>query len=66
MAAKKAVIPVKDAAALGLQGKLSNRKVLVKEMMMPPARPSGRKLEGDPDHQTKELVQLLRSEARVI
>jgi len=66
MAAKKAVIPVKDAAALGLQGTLSKRKVLIKEMMMPPARPSGRKLEGDPDSQTKELVQLLRSEARVI
>lgn len=66
MAAKKAVIPVKDAAALGLQGKLSNRKVSIKEMLMPPARPSGRKIEGDTETQAKELVQLLRSEARVI
>jgi electron transfer flavoprotein beta subunit len=66
MAAKKAVIPVKDAAALGLQGTLGERKARVKEMRMPPPRPSGRKLEGDADAQTKTLVQLLRSEARVI
>jgi electron transfer flavoprotein beta subunit len=67
MAAKKAVIPVKDASALGLQGKLKDdRKVRVKEMMPPPERPQGRKLEGDADAQAKQLVELLRSEARVI
>ena len=67
MAAKKAVIPVKDAAALGLQGKLQDdRKVSIKEMMAPPERPAGRKLEGDPQTQAKQLVDLLRSEARVI
>lgn len=66
MAAKKAVIPVKDAAALGLNGTFAVNKVSVKEMTLPPARPSGKKLEGDADTQVKELVQLLRSEARVI
>jgi hypothetical protein len=38
----------------------------VKEMMPPPERPAGRKLEGDTDTQVKSLVELLRSEARVI
>lgn len=66
MAAKKAVIPVKDAAALGLNGTFAVKKVSVKELMMPPERPSGKKIEGDPDTQVKTLVQLLRSEARVI
>jgi electron transfer flavoprotein beta subunit len=66
MAAKKAVIPVKSCADLGLQGKFAVRGIRVKEMMMPPARPSGKKIEGDADTQAKTLVQLLRSEARVI
>jgi electron transfer flavoprotein beta subunit len=66
MAAKKAVIPVKTCADLGLQGKFTARGIRVKEMMPPPARPSGKKLEGDADTQAKTLVQLLRSEARVI
>jgi electron transfer flavoprotein beta subunit len=66
MAAKKAVVPVKDAAAIGVAGTLGDRKVKVKEMMPPPERPSGKKLDGDADSQAKTLVQLLRSEARVI
>jgi electron transfer flavoprotein beta subunit len=66
MAAKKAVIPVKDAAALGLNGTFAERRLGLKEMMMPPARPTGKKIEGDADTQVKTLVQLLRSEARVI
>ncbi|HEY9775257.1 MAG TPA: electron transfer flavoprotein subunit beta/FixA family protein [Planktothrix sp.] len=65
MAAKKAVIPVKGAADVGVAGKIQ-RTLAVKEMMPPPERPAGRKLEGDTDTQVKSLVELLRSEARVI
>jgi hypothetical protein len=57
---------VKAAAALGLNGTYSERRLSVKEMMMPPARPTGKKLDGDVDSQVKTLVALLRSEARVI
>jgi electron transfer flavoprotein beta subunit len=66
MAAKKAVIPVKDAAALGLQGTLAERKVRITELTTPPERPTGKKIQGDANAQAKELVALLRSEARVI
>ncbi|MBS1956744.1 MAG: electron transfer flavoprotein subunit beta/FixA family protein [Cyanobacteria bacterium SZAS-4] len=68
MAARKKEIVVKDATALGVKGKVGGdqRKVKLKEMIMPPDRPSGKKIEGDADTQAKTLVQLLRSEARVI
>jgi len=65
MAARRKEIAVKDADALGLKGKLA-RKVKVKELSLPPSRESGRKLDGDVDTQVKTLVELLRSEARVI
>lgn len=68
MAARKKEIAVKDAAALGLKGTVGGDKlkVKVKEMALPPARPQGRKIEGDSDSQVKELVSLLHSEAHVI
>ncbi|HEY9712379.1 MAG TPA: electron transfer flavoprotein subunit beta/FixA family protein [Chroococcales cyanobacterium] len=68
MAARRKEIAVKDAAALGVKGKVGgeSRKVVLKELMLPPERPSGKKIEGDPDSQVKTLVELLRSEARVI
>lgn len=64
MAARKKEIAVKDAAALGVKGLA--RKVKLKELTLPPVRPSGKKIEGDADTQAKTLVELLRSEARVI
>ena len=64
MAARRKEITVKDAAALGVKGQ--PRKVVLKELMLPPERPSGKKIEGDADTQAKTLVQLLRSEARII
>lgn len=68
MAARRKEIAVKDATALGLKGKVggSEIKVKIKEMLLPPERPQGRKIEGDTESQVKELVNLLRSEARVI
>lgn len=66
MAARKKEIAVKDAAALNAKEKLSSKKVMLKELVFPPARTQGRKIEGDPEHQAKELVHLLRTEAKVI
>lgn len=65
MAARKKEIAVKDAAALGIEGTIA-RKVKMKELSLPPIRPSGKKIEGDAGTQAKTLVELLRSEARVI
>jgi hypothetical protein len=33
---------------------------------MPPARPAGRLIEGEPEDQVKKLVELLHTEAKVI
>jgi electron transfer flavoprotein beta subunit len=67
MSARRKEIAVKDAQALGLAGSISkNAKMHVKEMALPPQRPQGRLLEGDPDTQVKQLVELLRTEAQVI
>jgi electron transfer flavoprotein beta subunit len=66
MAARKKEIAVKDAAALGVADKIATRKVSVRELTVPSARPSGKRIEGDAQTQAKTLVELLRSEARVI
>ncbi len=66
MAARRKEIVVKDAAALNLKEQASVRKVRIKEMSLPPERPSGKRIEGDADVQAKTLVQLLRQEAQVI
>jgi electron transfer flavoprotein beta subunit len=59
MAAKKKTIeevPAVDAACL----------VEVVALALPPARPEGRKLEGDPAAQAAALLGLLRDEAKVL
>ncbi len=68
MAARRKEIVVKDAAALGVAGTVgtAQAKMVIKEMMPPPARPQGRVLDGDTDHAVKQLVELLRTEAQVI
>jgi electron transfer flavoprotein beta subunit len=68
MAAKRKEIITKDAEALGIKDTLANTKnmLVLKELTMPPPRPQGRKIEGSPDEQVRTLVQLLRSEAKVI
>lgn len=68
MAARRKEIVIKDATQLELKGLLggAKHKVKIKEMTLPPARPSGKKIEGDPEAQVKTLIALLRSEARVL
>lgn len=69
MAAKKKPIVVKNAAALGLDaGSVGAAAALVVEdaMGLPPARPAGRMLTGEPAAVAAELVRLLREEAKVI
>lgn len=68
MAARRKEIAVKNADALGLAGKIGGDNAAMKlvEMALPPERPQGRLIEGDPDTQVKTLVQLLKTEAQVI
>ncbi len=68
MAAKRKEIATKDAESLGVKDAVAQTKSLVvlKELSMPPPRPQGRKIEGNPDEQVKQLVQLLHTEAKVI
>ena len=68
MAARRKEIAVKDAAALGLAGVVGNaqRKMKVRELTLPPPRPQGKMIEGDPAEQAKTLAHLLRTEVRVI
>lgn len=65
MAARRKTIETKDAEALGVKGQI-NRLVSVKSMDMPPERPQGKKIEGDPETQARTLVGLLRNEAHVL
>jgi electron transfer flavoprotein beta subunit len=66
MAAKKKTIEAKDAAALGLSaGDLAPRTKVV-SLELPPARPAVRMIQGDVDSQVKELLRVLREEAKVL
>jgi electron transfer flavoprotein beta subunit len=68
MMAKKKPIEVLGAAELGLSGDVGSACALVRESnwSLPPARPAGRILEGESPTVVKELVRLLREEAKVI
>lgn len=69
MAAKKKPIAVKGAAALGLDASsVGAGAALAVEggYTLPPARPAGRILKGDSASVVKELVKLLRDEAKVL
>jgi electron transfer flavoprotein beta subunit len=64
MKAKKKPIDVKNAAALGVT---VEAKLQSKEYAMPPERKAGKKIEGlEPPDAAKQVVQALRSEAKVI
>ena len=65
MAAKKKPIAVKKAADLGVDPSKAVRTAIVK-MELPPPRPAGRILTGEPAEAAKELARLLRQEAKVI
>jgi electron transfer flavoprotein beta subunit len=66
MAAKKKPIQVLDLAGLGLGAAAVAPLTTVVGMELPPARPSVRMIEGDPETQAKELIRLLHEEAKVI
>jgi electron transfer flavoprotein beta subunit len=69
MMAKRKKIPVKGASDLGLdvgQVGSAGAQVTLSNWGEPPARPPGRKLGGDVPSMVKELVTLLRDEAKVL
>jgi electron transfer flavoprotein beta subunit len=66
MKAKKKAVDTKDLASIGLSANDVQPAVSVSAFGPPPARPAGRKLEGDVDTMVRELVRLLREEAKVI
>ena len=66
MAAKKKVIPVITLAELGLTDEETAPQVEVVRLEAPPARRTGKILSGPPDEAARQLVSLLRDEAKVV
>jgi electron transfer flavoprotein beta subunit len=66
MAAKKKTIETRDAATLGLSAADLAPRTRVVALELPPARPAVRMIEGDADKQVKELLRVLREEAKVL
>jgi len=69
MKAKKKEIKILDAGSMGVSPDEVGRKasrIEIKRLSYPPARKQGKILQGDAMNITKELVNLLRSEAKVI
>ena len=69
MKAKKKEVKVMTAADLGLDASavgLAGSKVKIIGWSMPDERPAGRVLPGEPEETVKELVRLLREEAKVL
>ena len=64
MKAKKKEIKQVKMADVGVSE--SDRKIRLKNIQLPPAKPPGKKLSGDVAAQVKELVKLLHEEAKVI
>ncbi len=65
MAAKKKTIETHALAALGL-APLAQRSWEMVRLEMPPARAAGRLIDGEPEAQVKQLVELLHTEAKVL
>ena len=66
MAAKRKVIPVLTFEEMGLTEEETATQVEGIRLEMPPARQAGKIIAGTPEEAAKELVRLLRSEAKVI
>lgn len=66
MAAKRKVIPVLTFEELGLTKEETASQVELARLEMPPARQAGKIIAGTPEEAAKELVRLLRQEAKVI
>ncbi len=65
MKAKKKEIKVVDAAALGIADDLQG-KVKARSWAPPPQRKAGKKIPGEPAEAAKELVRLLKEEAKAL
>ncbi|MDD8026022.1 MAG: electron transfer flavoprotein subunit beta/FixA family protein [Acidobacteriota bacterium] len=66
MAAKKKTIPAVAPAELGLTAEDIAPRVEVLSLETPPAKTGGRLLGGTPEEAARELVRLLRDEAKVV
>lgn len=69
MMAKRKPIDERDAAALGIDLSTvgaAGANLVQTKLELPPVRPEGRIIEGDPAEASKELVRLLHEEAKVI
>jgi electron transfer flavoprotein beta subunit len=66
MGAKRKVIPVLTLEELGLTGEETAPHVEIARLEMPPARQAGKIIGGTPEEAARELVRLLRNEAKVI
>ena len=66
MAAKKKIIPVVTPFELGLTAEETASQVEIRKLETPPAKAAGRVLTGAPEDTAKQLVELLRGEAKVI
>jgi electron transfer flavoprotein beta subunit len=66
MKAKRKKIAMMTLADLGLSSDDVAAAAVIASYSLPPARPAGRKIEGDAATAVKELVRLLREEAKVI
>ena len=66
MAAKKKTIEVKDLPSLGLSAADVAPRVVWTKLELPPPRPSGRILTGDPAESAREVVRLLHEVEKLI
>jgi electron transfer flavoprotein beta subunit len=66
MKAKKKPLETLDLDDLDLEEEDVEPKTATIEVFLPPAKQAGKVLEGDAPSQVKELVSLLKSEAKVI
>lgn len=64
MKAKKKEIKQYSMADVGVSD--ADRKIKLVNMQLPPAKAAGKKVSGDAAAQSKELVKLLREEAKVL
>lgn len=66
MKAKKKPMDRLGASDLGLDPADISPKTETTEVLLPPKREAGRRIEGDPAEKVKKLVELLRNEAKVL
>jgi len=64
MKAKK--IPLKKISLNDLGNISIDKKTNIKRLFSPPEKAPGRILEGEPDEMVKELVKILKDEAKVL